>query len=104
MSRPLLSVDSLHVHYGRHPVLRGVSFSLAPGETLGIVGESGSGKSTLARAILKLVPASAGRIAVLGRELGGLARAELRPLKRDLQLVFQDPLAALNPRMTVGDI
>jgi oligopeptide/dipeptide ABC transporter ATP-binding protein len=82
----------------------GVDLKLAPGETLGIVGESGSGKSTLARAILKLVPANAGRVVVLGRELGGLSRAELRPLKRDLQVVFQDPLASLNPRMTVGDI
>jgi oligopeptide/dipeptide ABC transporter ATP-binding protein len=82
----------------------GVDLSVAPGETLGIVGESGSGKSTLARAILKLVPATAGRICVLGRNLEALSRAELRPLKRDLQVVFQDPLAALNPRMCVGDI
>jgi oligopeptide transport system ATP-binding protein len=81
-----------------------VDLELAPGETLGIVGESGSGKSTLARAILKLVPATAGRIVVLGRDVTALPRRELRPLKRDLQVVFQDPLASLNPRMTVGDI
>ncbi len=82
----------------------GVELTLAPGETLGIVGESGSGKSTLARAILKLVPASAGRVCVLGRDIESLPRSELRLLKRDLQVVFQDPLASLNPRMTVGDI
>jgi oligopeptide transport system ATP-binding protein len=82
----------------------GVDLTLAPGEVLGIVGESGCGKSTLARAILKLVPASAGRVCVLGRDLGALSPAELRPLKRDLQVVFQDPLASLNPRMCVGDI
>jgi len=81
-----------------------VSVSLERHRTLGIVGESGSGKSTLARAILKLVPATAGRICVLGHELVNLSRAQLRPLKRDLQVVFQDPLASLNPRMTVGDI
>ena len=75
-----------------------------PGETLGIVGESGSGKSTLARALLKLVPATAGRICVLGRDLAELSTAQLRPLKRNVQVVFQDPLASLNPRMTVGDI
>jgi oligopeptide/dipeptide ABC transporter ATP-binding protein len=111
---PLVDVAGLKVHFpvaggGRRSrrtlkAVDGVDLALAPGETLGIVGESGSGKSTLARAILKLVPASAGRISVLGRELAGLSRAELRPLKRDLQVVFQDPLAALNPRMTVGDI
>jgi oligopeptide/dipeptide ABC transporter ATP-binding protein len=110
---PLIDVVGLKVHFpvagagwSRRTLkaVDGVDLALASGETLGIVGESGSGKSTLARAILKLVPASAGRIAVLGRDLASLTRAELRPLKRDLQVVFQDPLAALNPRMTVGSI
>jgi oligopeptide/dipeptide ABC transporter ATP-binding protein len=82
----------------------GVELSLAPGETLGVVGESGSGKSTLARAILKLVPATAGSVTVFGREIAALSPAGVRALKRDLQIVFQDPLASLNPRMTVGDI
>ena len=110
----LVDVEGLKVHFpvasggwwARRTLkaVDGVDLKLAPGETLGIVGESGSGKSTLARAILKLVPASAGRVSVLGRDLGGLTRAELRPLKRDLQVVFQDPLASLNPRMTIGDI
>jgi oligopeptide transport system ATP-binding protein len=92
---------------GRRETLRavdGVDLTLAPGETLGVVGESGSGKSTLARAILKLVPATAGSVAVLGRDLAELSPLELRAIRRNLQVVFQDPLAALNPRMTVGDI
>jgi oligopeptide/dipeptide ABC transporter ATP-binding protein len=111
---PLVDVAGLKVHFpvagagwwSRRALkaVDGVDLALAPGETLGIVGESGSGKSTLARAILKLVPTSAGRVCVLGRDLASLSRAELRPLKRDLQVVFQDPLASLNPRMTVGDI
>jgi oligopeptide/dipeptide ABC transporter ATP-binding protein len=111
---PLIDVAGLKVHFAvagaswwsrrTLKAVDGIDLKLAPGETLGIVGESGSGKSTLARAILKLVPASAGRVCVLGRDLAALSRAELRPLKRDLQVVFQDPLASLNPRMTVGDI
>jgi oligopeptide/dipeptide ABC transporter ATP-binding protein len=112
---PLIDVETVRVHFpvpragwlGKREVLRavdGVDLTLAPGETLGVVGESGSGKSTLARAILKLVPATAGSIAVLGQDLAALSPAGLRALKRNLQVVFQDPLAALNPRMTVGDI
>jgi oligopeptide/dipeptide ABC transporter ATP-binding protein len=112
---PLMAVADLTVHFavpGRGWFARdehvhavdGVDLTLAPGETLGIVGESGSGKSTLARAILKLVPATAGSVAVLGRDIAALTAAELRALKRNVQIVFQDPLAALNPRMTVGDI
>jgi oligopeptide/dipeptide ABC transporter ATP-binding protein len=111
---PLVEANGVEVHFPvasggwlAHRTLKavdGVDLTLAPGETLGIVGESGSGKSTLARAILKLVPTTAGRICVLGRELGELNRAQVRPLRRDLQVVFQDPLASLNPRMTVGAI
>src|SRR5271170_645546 len=84
--------------------LDGVSFSLAPGETLGVVGESGCGKSTLARAILGLVPAASGSIAWLGRDLAQLDRRARRALCRDLQIVFQDPLASLDPRMTAGQV
>ncbi len=112
---PLVAVDGLRVHFPvpgagwlrRREMLRavdGVELTLAPGETLGVVGESGSGKSTLARAILRLVPATAGSVTVLGREVAALSSAGLRAIKRDLQVVFQDPLASLNPRMTVGDI
>jgi len=82
----------------------GVSFSLKKGETLGIVGESGCGKSTLARAVLKLLPQSGevDRIIWMGRDLNASAREELRSLRRDFQIVFQDPLASLDPRMPVG--
>jgi oligopeptide transport system ATP-binding protein len=81
-----------------------VSFDLAPGETLGIVGESGSGKSTLARAIVGTVAASAGQVLWQGQDLLTLAGDARRAQRRDVQMIFQDPLAALNPRMTVGDI
>jgi peptide/nickel transport system ATP-binding protein len=113
-SAPLVEVRDLRVEFpvrtgafGRHETLRavnGVSLTLAPGETLGIVGESGCGKSTLARAVLRLVPIAAGDVTVLGRQLRQLDAETTRGLRRDLQIVFQDPLASLNPRMTVGDI
>lgn len=81
-----------------------VSFELNAGETLGIVGESGCGKSTLARAVLGLIKPERGRVLWLGEELGKLDAEALRKKRQDLQLVFQDPLAALNPRMTMHDI
>ena len=112
---PVIEVEDLQVHFqvpaptwfGRARTLKavdGVSLTVRPGETLGVVGESGCGKSTLARAILRLVPATAGRVALLGRDISDLDRRAMRPHRRDLQVVFQDPLASLNPRMTVGDI
>ncbi|MEL6690392.1 MAG: ABC transporter ATP-binding protein [Pseudomonadota bacterium] len=82
--------------------VKSVSFSLAEGETLGIVGESGCGKSTLARAVLQLIPPTAGQVTWLGRELTGLKPAEMKPFRQDLQIVFQDPLASLDPRMTIA--
>ena len=82
----------------------GVSFDLAPGETLGIVGESGCGKSTLGRAVLQLIPPTDGRVIWLGQNLAGLRSGAMRRFRRDLQIIFQDPLASLDPRMTVGEI
>src|SRR5262245_57750798 len=116
MTTPILDVSDLKVHFrvktdgglfGRHLTLKaldGVSFSLAPGETLGIVGESGCGKSTLGRAVLRLIPPTGGHVVWLGQPIQGLGTHAMRPLRRDMQMVFQDPLAALDPRMTVGQI
>ncbi|HWW21962.1 MAG TPA: oligopeptide/dipeptide ABC transporter ATP-binding protein [Steroidobacteraceae bacterium] len=109
---PLLSVRALAVAYrtlyqGRSvtlPAVNGVSFDLAPGEALGVVGESGSGKSSLARALLRLVKAASGSAQFQGVDLLRVRGAQLRSLRRHLQLVFQDPLASLDPRMTVSDI
>ena len=81
----------------------GVSVRLRAGETVGIVGESGSGKTTLGLALLRLLP-SEGRIVVLGRDIQGLGRKDTRPLRRDMQVVFQDPFGSLSPRMSVADI
>jgi oligopeptide transport system ATP-binding protein len=112
---PLLEVRGLKVHFpvktgaliSREVALKavdGVSFTLAQGETLGVVGESGCGKSTLGRAVLNLIAPTAGEVVWLGRPIQGLSAADMRPLRRDMQIVFQDPLAALDPRMTVGEI
>jgi oligopeptide/dipeptide ABC transporter ATP-binding protein len=81
----------------------GVDFSVRQGESLGIVGESGCGKSTLARAVLKLLPKTDGTVLWLGRDLAPMPEREMRKLRRDFQIVFQDPLASLDPRMTVGE-
>jgi peptide/nickel transport system ATP-binding protein len=107
----ILDVDDVHVGF---PVsegwstktlraVDGVSFTLRKGETLGIVGESGCGKSSLARALLRLIPKTEGTVLWLGRDLGRAANAELRKLRKDFQIVFQDPLASLDPRMTIGE-
>ncbi len=84
--------------------VRDVSLRLQPGETLGIVGESGCGKSTLGRTILQLVEDYEGEVIFEGRHLNQLSHGELRALRKDMQVIFQDPLASLNPRMTVGQI
>ena len=109
----LLSVDDIKVHFPvrvggllpKYKPLRavdGVSFTLKEGETLGVVGESGCGKSTLARAVIRLLPKTAGTVVWCGRNLGDAAEAEIRSLRKQFQIVFQDPLASLDPRMTIG--
>jgi oligopeptide transport system ATP-binding protein len=103
MSEPLLSVRNLDVRFGAFAAVESASFVLHAGETVGLVGESGSGKSSLARAILRLIPAAGGQVLWLGRDLLTLRSAELRQQRRDMQIVFQDPLASLNPRMTIGE-
>jgi oligopeptide transport system ATP-binding protein len=82
----------------------GVSFSIPRGETLGLVGESGSGKSTVCRAMLQLLAPTSGSVRFEGREIIGLSRRQLRPLRRQMQMIFQDPYASLNPRKRVGQI
>jgi peptide/nickel transport system ATP-binding protein/oligopeptide transport system ATP-binding protein len=113
---PILQVKDLVKHFplrGGQLVRRtvgdihavcGISFDLYPGETLGLVGESGSGKSTTGRVILQLREATSGRVVFDGEDLGSKSRKELRNVRRDLQIVFQDPYASLDPRMPVNDI
>lgn len=115
---PLLDVRDLHTHFplrsglfarsardGHVPAVRavdGVSFDIRPGEVFGLVGESGSGKTTLGRSLLKLAQPTSGQILYKGRDLVPLAEREMRPLRRELSLVFQDPNASLNPAMTIA--
>jgi oligopeptide/dipeptide ABC transporter ATP-binding protein len=116
-NEPLMQVRDLHTHYsvrgsffdrlrgresGSVAAVDGVSFDLRRGEVFGLVGESGSGKTTLGRTLLGLVEATSGSIRLRGDEITGLSEAGMRPLRRRLQIVFQDPHASLNPAMTIG--
>ena len=113
---PILSLTDLSVHFARSgsslgrligrsagsvKALDGVTLDIAPGEVVGLVGESGSGKSTLGRAVLGLAPVTGGSISYRGRDITGLGESAMRPLRQKLQMIFQDPHAALNPSMTV---
>jgi peptide/nickel transport system ATP-binding protein len=113
---PLLVVTDLVKHFpikrgllidrevDRVKAVDGVSFSVGRGETLGLVGESGSGKSTLSRTVLQLLKPTSGSVAFEGREIAGLSRRQMRPLRSEMQMIFQDPFASLNPRKRAGQI
>ncbi len=113
---PLVQVRDLEMHFpirsglliqrqvGAVRAVDGVNFDVLRGETLGLVGESGCGKSTTARLITRLLTPTAGTISWEGRDIAGLSRKELKPLRREMQMIFQDPYSSLNPRKTVGSI
>ena len=113
----ILTVRDLRVHFeireeGAWPwqkplalkAVNGIDLDIYAGETLGVVGESGCGKSTLARALIGMLPAHTGSVVWMGQDLAKMNKKEMRSKRQDLQMIFQDPLASLNPRMTIGDI
>jgi oligopeptide/dipeptide ABC transporter ATP-binding protein len=112
---PLIEVTDLKKHFpirkgvlsrtvGNVLAVDGVSFSIDEGQTLGLVGESGCGKTTVARTVLRLIEPTSGEIKVRGQEITSLSKTELRPLRRQMQIIFQDPFSSLNPRIRVGKI
>lgn len=115
-AQPLLQVENLVKHFpitkgmlvskqvGAVRAVDGISFAISPGETLALVGESGCGKSTTGKLVLRLIEATSGSIIFAGRDIRVLNRHELRELRREMQIIFQDPYGSLNPRMTVGSI
>ena len=115
MAEPLLTVRDLRKYFpirkgifsrvvGHVKAVDGISFELFPGETLGLVGESGCGKTTAGRCLLRLIEPTSGHVTFAGREVTGLAKRELRSLRREMQIVFQDPYSSLNPRLTIGSM
>ena len=114
---PILSIQDLYVDYNSQSSLslpwekkqiinavNGVSFNLHEGKTLGIVGETGCGKSTIAKAIIKLTPVKSGQIFWMGSNLLDLNKQQMQKIRKEIQMIFQDPLASLNPRMNIGEI
>ena len=112
---PILEVKDLKKHFpvkkgllrrtvGQVYAVDGISFTIGEGETLGLVGESGCGKSTAGRAILRLIEPTSGVVKMQGQDISGLSKKELRPFRKQAQIIFQDPFSSLNPRMTAGDI
>jgi len=116
MTEPIMRVTNVTKHFpisegifrqrqsGAVRAVDGISFEVMPGETLGLVGESGCGKSTAGRTILRLVEPTSGTVEFAGNDITKLAKRDLVPLRRDLQMIFQDPFSSLNPRHTIGDI
>ena len=115
MAEPVLEVTGLKKHFpvkkgilrrtvGQVLAVDGVSFAIDPGETLGLVGESGCGKTTVGRTILRLIEPTEGTIRLEGQDITRLGKSEMRPHRRQMQIIFQDPFSSLNPRMRAGDI